>query len=66
MKIKLARGMKNAFGLIIDAARAEPVLIKNDVHGVVLVIALKEYKRLTVRLSDERKTSELAAEAARK
>jgi len=41
-----AREAKNAFGLMIDTARAEPVLIEKHGRGVVVVIAVEEYERL--------------------
>ena len=49
MKTLSAREAKNAFGLMIDTARAEPVLIEKHGRGVVMVIAVQEYERLTVR-----------------
>jgi prevent-host-death family protein len=41
-----AREAKNAFGLMIDTARAEPVLIEKHGRGVVVVISVEEYERL--------------------
>ena len=49
MKTMSAREAKNAFGLMIDTARAEPVLIEKHGRGVVMVIALEEYQRLSVQ-----------------
>lgn len=46
MKIMSAREAKNAFGLMIDTARAEPVLIEKHGRGVVMVISVEEYRRL--------------------
>ncbi len=46
MKTMSAREAKNAFGLMIDTARAEPVLIEKHGRGVVMVISVEEYKRL--------------------
>jgi prevent-host-death family protein len=46
MKTMSAREAKNAFGLMIDTARAEPVLIEKHGRGVVVVIAVEEYERL--------------------
>jgi prevent-host-death family protein len=46
MKTMSARKAKNAFGLMIDTARAEPVLIEKHGRGVVMVIAVEEYERL--------------------
>jgi prevent-host-death family protein len=48
MKTMSARGAKNAFGLMIDTARAEPVLIEKHGRGVVMVISVEEYERLRV------------------
>ncbi len=49
MKTMSAREAKNAFGLMIDTARAEPVLIKKHGRGVVMVISVEEYERLSVQ-----------------
>jgi prevent-host-death family protein len=46
MKTMSAREAKNAFGLMIDTARAEPVLIEKHGRGVVIVISVEEYGRL--------------------
>lgn len=46
MKTMSARQAKNAFGLMIDTARAEPVLIEKHGRGVVMVISVEEYERL--------------------
>jgi prevent-host-death family protein len=51
-----AREAKNAFWLMIDTARAEPVLIEKHGRGVVMVIAVEEYERLTVRPDARGKT----------
>ena len=47
MKTMSAREAKNAFGLMIDTARAEPVLIEKHGRGVVVVVAVEEYERLS-------------------
>ncbi len=47
MKTMSAREAKNAFGLMIDTARAEPVLIEKHGRGVVVVVAVEEFKRLS-------------------
>lgn len=47
MKIMSAREAKNGFGLMIDTARAEPVLIEKHGRGVVVVVSVEEYKRLS-------------------
>ncbi|WP_442872965.1 type II toxin-antitoxin system prevent-host-death family antitoxin [Aurantimonas sp. C2-3-R2] len=49
MKTMSAREAKNAFGLMIDTARAEPVLIEKHGRGVVMVISVEEYERLSER-----------------
>jgi prevent-host-death family protein len=47
MKTMSAREAKNGFGLMIDMARAAPVLIEKHGRGVVVVMAVEEYERLT-------------------
>ncbi len=47
MKTMSAREAKNAFGLMIDTARAEPVRIEKHGRGVVIVISVEEYERLS-------------------
>lgn len=47
MKTMSAREAKNGFGLMIDTARAEPVLIEKHGRGVVVVVSVEEYERLT-------------------
>jgi prevent-host-death family protein len=49
MKTMSAREAKNGFGLMIDTARAEPVLIEKHGRGVVVVVSVEEYERLSVR-----------------
>lgn len=46
MRTMSAKEAKNAFGRLIDTARAEPVLIEKHSRGVVVVVALEEYERL--------------------
>ena len=46
MKTMSAKEAKNAFGLLIDTARAEPVMIEKHGRGVVVVVAVEEYERL--------------------
>lgn len=46
MKAMSARDAKNAFGMLIDNARAEPVAIEKHGRKVVVVIAVEEYERL--------------------
>jgi prevent-host-death family protein len=47
VKTMSAREAKNAFGLLIDTARAEPVLIEKHGRGVVVVISIEEYERFS-------------------
>ena len=49
MKTMSAREAKNAFGLMIDTARAEPVRIEKHGRGVVVVVSVEEYERLSVQ-----------------
>jgi prevent-host-death family protein len=49
MKTMSAREAKNGFGLLIDTARAEPVLIEKHGRGVVVVISLEQFERLSLR-----------------
>lgn len=46
MKTMSARDAKNAFGMLIDNARAEPVAIEKHGRKVVVVVAVEEYERL--------------------
>lgn len=46
MKTMSAREAKNGFGLMIDTARAAPVLIEKHGRGVVVVMSVEEYERL--------------------
>lgn len=46
MRTMSAREAKNTFGLMVDTARAEPVLIEKHGRGVVMVISVEEYERL--------------------
>ena len=66
MRTMSAREAKNAFGLMIDIARAEPVLIEKHGRGVVMVIAVEEYERLTVRPDSQGTTAREATEATSK
>ena len=66
MKTMSARTAKNAFGLMIDAARAEPVLIEKHGRGVDMVISVEEYERLTVRRGAAAATDRLVAKASGK
>lgn len=49
MKTMSARQAMNAFGLMIDTARAGPVLIEKHGRGVVVALAVEEDERLSTR-----------------
>ena len=51
MKTISAREAKNSFGRLIDTARAEPVLIEKHGRGVVVVVAVEEYERMSHALT---------------
>jgi len=53
MKTMSARVAKNAFGLMIDTARAEPLLIEKHGRPVVMVISVEEYERLQTESNGE-------------
>jgi prevent-host-death family protein len=40
-----AKDAKNAFGLLLDTARAEPVAIEKHGRPVVVVLSVEEYDR---------------------
>ena len=48
MKTMSAKDAKYRFGHLIDTARAEPVLIEKHGRGVVVVVAVEEYDRLSL------------------
>ena len=49
MKTISAREAKNSFGRLIDTARAEPVLIEKHGRGVVVVVAVEEFEKLSAK-----------------
>ena len=53
MKTLSAREAKNGFGQLIDLARIEPIKVEKHGRGVVVVLSVEEYERLT---SDEQET----------
>ncbi len=54
MKTMSARDAKHQFGLLIDTARAEPVVIEKHGRPVVVVIAIEEFERLKALESADR------------
>ena len=47
MKTMSAKEAKNAFGLLLDNARAEPVTVEKHGRAVVVVLSVEEYARLS-------------------
>jgi len=47
MKSMSAKEAKNGFGLLLDTARAEPVVIEKHGRPVVVVLSVEQYQRLT-------------------
>jgi prevent-host-death family protein len=66
MKIMSAREAKNAFGRMIDTGRAGPVLIEKHGRGVVMVISVEEYERLSVLANDVGKDANNARGASKR
>lgn len=62
MKTMSAKDAKNAFGMLIDFARAEPVTIEKHGRKVVVVMAVEEFERLKAleqtKTGDGNKTKE--------
>jgi prevent-host-death family protein len=44
-----AKDAKNAFGLLLDTARAEPVTIEKHGRRVVVVLSVEQYQHLVKR-----------------
>jgi hypothetical protein len=57
METTSARDAKNAFRLLIDRARAEPMRIEKDAQGVMAVVAVGEYDRLSGKSTADRQTT---------
>jgi prevent-host-death family protein len=56
----------SVFSLMIDAARAEPLLIERHGRGVVMVISVEEYERLTARRDTSEEPEGLITEEAKR
>jgi prevent-host-death family protein len=54
MKSMSAKDAKNAFGLLLDTARAEPVTVEKHGRPVVVVLSVEEFKRLRRRQDVEK------------
>ena len=48
MKCMSAKDAKNAFGLLLDNARAEPVTVEKHGRPVVVVMSIEEFERLSL------------------
>jgi prevent-host-death family protein len=46
LKTLSAKDAKNSFGMLIDTARAEPVIVEKHGRAVVVVLSIEEYERL--------------------
>lgn len=51
MRTMSAKDAKNAFGLLLDNARAGPVTVEKHGRPVVVVMSVEEFERLSVRSS---------------
>lgn len=49
VKTMSARDAKNAFGLLLDTARAEPVAVEKHGRPVVVVLSVEEFERMRRR-----------------
>jgi prevent-host-death family protein len=49
-----AKDAKNAFGLLLDTARAEPVTVEKHGRPVVVVLSVEEFERLNRRQEVEK------------
>lgn len=49
-----AKDAKNAFGRLLDTARAEPVIVEKHGRAVVVVLAIEEFERLKGPDHDDR------------
>jgi prevent-host-death family protein len=56
----------SVFSLMIDAARAESLLIERHGRGVVMVISVEEYERLTARRDTSEEPEGLITEEAKR
>ncbi|TAX74717.1 type II toxin-antitoxin system Phd/YefM family antitoxin [Rhizobium leguminosarum] len=54
MKSMSAKDAKNAFGLLLDTARAEPVTVEKHGRPVVVVLSIEEFERLIRHQNTER------------
>lgn len=62
MKTMSARDAKHQFGLLIDTARAEPVVVEKHGRPVVVVVAIEEFERLKALEAADRLPTRLVRE----
>lgn len=62
MKSMSAKDAKNAFGLLLDTARAEPVTVEKHGRPVVVVLSVEEFERLNRRQDTERPSRKSSVE----
>ena len=60
MKTMSAKDAKNAFGMLIDSARAEPVTVEKHGRPVVVVLSVEEFERLN-RTANQEQRNEIRA-----
>lgn len=64
MKTMSAKDAKNGFGLLLDTARAEPVVVEKHGRPVVVVLSVEEYDRLRNLENDSPKSRTNPSSAA--
>nr|WP_236020250.1 type II toxin-antitoxin system prevent-host-death family antitoxin [Brucella anthropi] len=57
-----AKDAKNAFGLLLDTARAEPVTVEKHGRPVVVVLSVEEFERLNRRQDTQRSSRKSSVE----
>ncbi|MBM6395291.1 type II toxin-antitoxin system Phd/YefM family antitoxin [Ochrobactrum anthropi] len=62
MKSMSAKDAKNAFGLLLDTARAEPVTVEKHGRPVVVVLSVEEFERLNRRQDTQRSSRKSSVE----
>lgn len=65
MKSMSAKEAKNGFGLLLDTARAEPVVIAKHGRPVVVVLSVEEYERLSSKKDNKLQQMKDAVETTR-
>ena len=55
MKFMSTKDPKNGFGLLLDTARAEPVLIEKYGRAVAVVVSIEKYVKLKTQAEEKEK-----------